>query len=489
MTRNILSAVVVALVAVIALFVVNLGATSISPERYRKVVLDAVQDGTMTRTLRQPFAPRREITPINNSECLILVMLVTERDSCVKASISPRMMIQSEHTDLPLIPGYGPDLVCRILGGTMLHQAGTPVPFLEPGNHHRYLHAGLTLATFVLALVPLHVAGWILLFACYAALAVLALAAALRMRGAPPAERRRAAAFLVMAGVLAAFYALPVFGSTFAHAPTDIAIVAFMLVGLLHPLCRMPERRFALVVAAFGTAIAAFELLTGGMPTGLAVLIALIALGEAPDVATVRRRLLVGVVCYGVAIITGFAAKLLAIMAVWGPGEFTAMVKLVSSRMVSNISNWPALESWLARFGFAPDAMNKGTMRHMLALALVTYSAFVLGWGSHVLGALIVIVPVPLLMVLTWVALRRVPRAQWLVRPQPLLLAAACVPFAWYLALEGHTFTHSFFMVRPVALNVAFAAIAAMMLPRQPAEGTASARPGTMVRDAASPAS
>jgi len=82
-----------------------------------------------------------------------------------------------------------------------------------------------------------------------------------------------------------------------------------------------------------------------------------------------------------------------------------------------------------------------------------------------VLGALIVIVPVPLLMVLTWVALRRVPRAQWLVRPQPLLLAAACVPFAWYLAFEGHTLTHSFFMVRPVALNVALAAIAAVMLP------------------------
>jgi hypothetical protein len=479
-TRDILSAIVVALLAVIALFVVNLGATSLSPERYRKVVLDAVQDGTMTRTLRQPFAPQREIRLINNSECLILVMLVTDRDSRVKASISPRMMIQRERTDLPRIPGYGPDLVCRILGGTMLQQAGTPVPFLEPGNHHRYLHAGLTLATFVLALVPLHVAGWILLFACYAALTVLALAAALRMRRAPPAERRRALAFLFMAGVLAAFYALPVFGRTFAHAPTDIAIVAFMLVGLLHPLCRMPEQRFALAVATFGTAIAAFELLTGGMPTGLAVLIALIALGDAPDAATVWRRLIVGVACYGVALTTCFAAKLLAVMVVWGPAELTAMVKILGTRMFNNI-NWPALENWLIRFGFAPDPMNQNmVVRHLLGLALVTYSAFVLGWGSHVLGALIVIVPVPLLMVLTWVALRRVPRDAWLIHPQPLLLAAACVPFVWYLAIVWHTLTHSFFMVRPLALNVAFAAIAVVMLParRAPVASRATAGAG-----------
>jgi len=66
------------------------------------------------------------------------------------------------------------------------------------------------------------------------------------------------------------------------------------------------------------------------------------------------------------------------------------------------------------------------------------------------------------------------------VQPQPLLLVASLVPFAWYMAFPWHTTTHSLFMVRPVALNVAFAAIAAVMLPASLRDaGTASADAAT----------
>jgi hypothetical protein len=96
---------------------------------------------------------------------------------------------------------------------------------------------------------------------------------------------------------------------------------------------------------------------------------------------------------------------------------------------------------------------------------MVTYSSFVLAYGSHALGAALVILPVPILVVLTVVALRRVERRDWTLQPQPYLLLASLVPFVWYMAFTWHTATHSFFMVRPLALNVALAVIAAVMLP------------------------
>jgi len=139
---------------------------------------------------------------------------------------------------------------------------------------------------------------------------------------------------------------------------------------------------------------------------------------------------------------------------------------MLGSRMAGEVKTWPALEQWGARLGFDVSAIDRSAMaRRVLSAAMVTYSAFVLAWGSHVLGAVFVLAPVPLLIALTWVALRRVNRDAWLVQAQPLLLVASLVPFAWYMAFPWHTTTHSLFMVRPIALNVAFAAIAAVTLP------------------------
>jgi hypothetical protein len=477
--RSLVSAVGVALLGVIALFVINLGIARIAPDHYRAVVAEAVRDGTMTQTVQQTFAPNRRVAVVGVADCLLLAMLVIPRDSAVRASISPRMPVLPGGVDPPPAAGFGPDETCRTLAWLM-DPNGPPVP-LEIKRHHRYLHAPFTVAAVMLAVVPLNVAQWVLLLACYAALGVLAIAAAGRMRAPDPGERRRAIAFLIIAGVLAFFYALPVFGRGFAHGLTDIVVIVFILVGLLHPLGRLPERHFALVVAAFGTGIAMLELLTGGIPMGLAILIALIALGGAPDVRTVRRRLAIGVGCYGVAMATGFAAKIAAIAIVWGPGEVAPLFDMLGSRMTGEVRAWPALEQWGARLGFDVSSIDHSAVaRRLLSAAMVTYSAFVLAWGSHVLGALFVLAPVPLLMALTWVALRRVDRDAWLVQPQPLLLVASLVPFAWYMAFPWHTTTHSLFMVRPVALNVAFAAIAAVMLPASLRDaGTASADAAT----------
>jgi hypothetical protein len=462
--RGVVAAVLLAFVSVIALFAINLGANSISPERYRKVVDDAVRNGTMAETLQQPFAPARNIHLVAGSDCQILAMLVSERDSPLKQMISPRWPMLPEEVITPPAPGYGRDEFCRLLARAMEGDPAAIVPTLK--SHHRYLHAPVTLAALALAVVPLDVAQRILLVLSYGALAVLALAAGARMRAPEPHQRRRALAFLVFAAVLALFYAVSLYGRTFSHAPTDIVLVVFLLVGLLYPLCRMPERRFVVLVAAFGTAIALLELLTGGIPIALASLIALIALGEAPNRDVLIRRLVLGIACFAAAGVTCFVVKLVAVALVWGPGELAQFFDILGNRMGGRIGTWPALEQWAAKWGIDASVIDRSIVaRWLLGGAMLTYSSFVLAWGSHLLGAALVIVPVPLLMVLTWVALRRVPRDRWLMQPQPFLLAAALVPIPWYALFTWHTATHSFFMVRPLALNVALAAIAALMLP------------------------
>jgi hypothetical protein len=96
--------------------------------------------------------------------------------------------------------------------------------------------------------------------------------------------------------------------------------------------------------------------------------------------------------------------------------------------------------------------------RIIFAGIMVIYSAFVLGWGSHVLGAAIVILPVPLLLLLTYFATRGRSFQNW---PLELLvmIGAAMIPFAWYLVFLNHTILHSSFMVRPLALSAGLVAV------------------------------
>lgn len=413
-------------------------------------------------------------------------MLVTRRDSPVRQSISPRWPLLPEAVVAQPAPGYGRDEFCHLLARTMEGDPATLAARLE--SHHRYLHTPVTLAALALMVVPLHVALWVLLVLSYGALAVLAIAAAARMRSPEPDERRRAGAFLIVAAVLALFYALPIYGRTFSHAFIDSAVVVFLLIGLLYPLCQMSERRFVLVAAGFGTAIAMLELLTGGIPIATASLIAVIALGKAPNGDVLIRRLVLGIACFAAAGVTCFVIKIAAVGIAWGPDELARLFGLLGDRMVGEIGTWPALEQGAARLGLDASVIKRSlAARILLGGVMVTYSSFVLAWGSHVLGALLVLLPIPLLIVLTWVALRRVPRDQWLRQPHLYLLAASLVPIGWYVVFSWHTVTHSFFMVRPLALNVALAAIAAAMLPGKDAYRVTAA--GTMVRDAASPAS
>ena len=340
----------------------------------------------------------------------------------------------------------------------------TPGEPSQPTYIHRYIHGGVTVAALLLAFMPLGTASTVLLSACYAMLGAVALLALPRLRAGSHAERKRALAFLVIAATLACCYALPLFGRSFLFAPTDVVVFAFILYGMLRPLCRIPRHRFIIAAAAFGTLIAILESLTGGVPMGLATLLTLVALGEAPDARTLVDRMAVGTAAFTAAVVACFGYKILAVGVVFDTNGFAEFAQTLGHRVSGSVHSLLSdnAKETLRALHIDPLWIDANALTRVLfAAVMLTYSSFHLGWGSHVLGAALVLVPTPLLLAFGLASLRDSGRTVE-SRERLALAAAGMVPVLWYLVFANHTILHSFYMVRPLALNVALCIVSAL---------------------------
>jgi hypothetical protein len=464
MARGFITGVAVAILSMTALFAMNFALTQISPERYRRVVLQALESGTLATVMHLPFAPGKDIHPFGGNDCLILGALVMPRDVPLKASVSPRQPLAGEETDSP--PGYPAAALCRGLAATMRavarNSAADQLP--PPSYYHRYIHGDTTVAALLLGGVSFAAATTTLLVACYAMIGAIAVLALFRLRTSDSAERRRAGAFLIIAATLACFYGIPVFDRSFSFAPTDLVVFAFIFYGLLQPLGVIPLQRLALAAAIFGSLIAILEFLTGGVPLGLATLIALIGLGRAPDWPTLRNRMAAGTAAFGAAIVACFGYKLLAVAAVFGTNELAVFFETLGQRMggsvEANLSE--SAKAALAAYHIDPQWLDANILTRVAFVGvMLTYSSFFLGWGSHLLGAAIVLLPTPLLIAFAWSSYRD-RRVSAPARERLALAAAGIVPVVWYVLFANHTILHSSYMVRPLALNVALCVVAAI---------------------------
>ena len=476
MIRGLIAGVAVAILSMTALFAINLALTQISPEHYRRVVLQALESGTLGTVTHLPFAPSKEIYPFGGNDCLILGALVMPRDAPLRASVSPRLPLSGEETDSA--PGYPAAALCRGLAATMRAIARSPTDQLPPPSYyHRYIHGDTTVAALLLAAMSFATATTTLLAACYAMIAAIALLALFRFRTGDPTERRRAGAFLIIAATLACFYGVPVFDRSFSFAPSDLLIFTFILYGLLQPLGAIPLHRLVLAAAIFGSSIAILEFLTGGVPLGLATLIALIGLGRPPDWGTLRNRMAVGTVAFGAAVIACFGYKLLAVAAVFGTNELSVFFETLGQRMggsvEANLSE--SARATLAAYHINPQWLDANILTRVgFAGLMLIYSSFFLGWGSHLLGAALVLLPTPLLIAFACSSYRD-RRVSAPARERLALAAAGAVPVVWYVLFANHTILHSSYMVRPLALNVALCVVAALPC-RHPTIGRSRAR-------------
>src|SRR6266508_1329897 len=99
MIRGLIAGVAVAILSMTALFAINFALTQISPEHYRRVVLQALESGTLGTVTHLPFAPGKDIYPFGGNDCLILGALVMPRDAPLKASVSPRLPLSGDEID------------------------------------------------------------------------------------------------------------------------------------------------------------------------------------------------------------------------------------------------------------------------------------------------------------------------------------------------------------------------------------------------------
>ena len=450
----------IAFLAMIALFCINFAVMKISPEHYRRVVAEAVSSGTLATVMHLPFAPHKGLNVYGGNDCVILGALVIPRGTPMEASVSPRMPTGMDFTGIADPPGYPPGAFCLQLAAAMK----TPGEPSQPTHIHRYIHGDVTVAALLLAFMSLGTASRALLLACYAMLGATALIALARLRTGSQAQRRRASAFLIIAATLACCYGLQLFGRSFSFAPTDAVVFAFILFGMLRPLCRIPRHHFIVAAAAFGTLIAILEILTGGVPLGLATLLALVALGEAPDARTLADRMVVGTAAFTAAVVACFGYKILAVGATFGTSGLAEFAHALGQRVdgpVQSLLSDNAKES-LRALHIDPLWIDANVLtRALFAGVMLTYSAFYLGWGSHILGAALVLLPTPLLLAFGLYSLRD--RGRTVESRERLALAAAgMVPVLWYLVFANHTILHSSYMVRPLALNVALCMVSAL---------------------------
>ena len=472
MIRGAISGVAVALLGITALFAINFVVMQISPEHYRRVLTEAVESGTLATVIHLPFAPRKDLYPYGGNDCVIVGALAMPRASRIETAISPPMPTWGDAAGITSPVGYPPPAHCLVLAATMSAVARSPAPdqISERAYIHRYLHGDVTVAALLLAFMSLGTASAVMLAACYGILAAIALLALLRLRAGSPIERGRAGAFLIIAATLACLYALPFFGRSFSFAPSDFVIFAFILYGMLQPLGQIPRHRFILATAAFGTLTAIFEFLTGGIPMGLATLIALIALGGAPDQRAMVDRMIVGTTTFAAAIVACFGYKLLAVAAVFGTNELAEFSRLLTHRVGGSVQLLlsDSAKETLKAYHIDPLWIDANIFTRVLfAGVMLTYSAFYLGWGSHLLGAAIVLLPTPLLVAIGLSSFRERNLSE-AARERVGLAAAGMVPVLWYIVFANHTITHSSYMVRPLALNVALCIICIVSaLPRR----------------------
>ncbi|MEJ0073993.1 MAG: hypothetical protein WDO17_00860 [Alphaproteobacteria bacterium] len=261
-----------------------------------------------------------------------------------------------------------------------------------------------------------------------------------RLRTAPDAAARRfAAGYLVIVACLALLYGVHYFDATLYFAPPDHVHFTFIAISLLAPLARMRPAGLAFYAASYGSLIAIFESLTGGIPFALALLPLLLALGFADSRRDYVMRLLLLWGAFCVAVVTCFALKKLIAIAFLGDQE--SFTSLLFYRMLG---------------APLPESGTRLTLGYLLA-SYRRWSSLI-GLGSPNLGTAIVLASLALFAVESW-------RTRNRQTPSYILLACwlgVAMLLVWAGAFLNHTAVHPYFMARLLVIPVTGATILVM---------------------------
>src|SRR6188508_883248 len=197
--------------------------------------------------------------------CICVVLRRKQRGARARLALSPI---------IAGFPGLADDAdPCRVLKTLV---SGSQ-PDAELYYYDRYVHGATVLLRYLL---PHFGIGQIRALYRAAITGVLVSGFALTLIGI--ARDRRVAEFVVLSVVILAlmrFFGLESFSQSLGHGPADLVAALYVLVVAV--LVFAPARPLVVILAAalFGAFTLAFELFTGGIPLGLAMVIGLASLG------------------------------------------------------------------------------------------------------------------------------------------------------------------------------------------------------------------
>jgi len=296
----------------------------------------------------------------------------------------------------------------------------------------RYILGVRVLGKILLGLMPFDAMVQLIRAIAFALLAVLGLLSFARLRNARRGGEPvfRATAYLIITACLTLLYGVHYFDATLYFAPLDYTHFAFIIISLLVPLARMRPAALAIYAASYGSLVAIFESLSGGIPFALAMMPLLLALGFTGERWEYFRRLFVLWGGFCIAVVTCFALK--KGVAVLFLGDEESFLSLLFYRM----QGAPLEES-----------ATKLTLGYLLSV--YRRWASLIAFGSSNLGTALVLAALGVLAAESWRSRR--------AGAPPILLACwlgIAALLIWAAAFLNHTAVHPYFMARLLVIPV-----------------------------------
>jgi hypothetical protein len=375
--------------------------------RSRELVLDPYQQGSTTIGSHQW------------NDCLITAMAVDQRGDRTRLALSPL---------IAGFPGLADDAdPCSVLKTLV---SGSQ-PDAELYYYDRYVHGATVLLRYLL---PNFRIGQIR--SLYRAAITITLVGGFALTLIGIARNRRVAEFMVLSVVFLAltrFFGLEFFSQSLGHGPADLVAALYALMVTVMLFAPVRPLIVTLAAALFGAFTIVFELFTGGIPLGLAMVIGLATLGVRPVDQPKEFTLAAcaAAAYFGAAVVT-YATKVAAVAYVAG----TDVISDIAAQLLH----------------YSP-ASDQGP-NLLAAVVSICKSIGVLAGGMTLLASAAVLGGVVSgICGLTWI-LRRV--ADPTVRQRAVLLAVSVLPIPlWFLAFPNQVETHAWFMDRIVVWVIA----------------------------------
>jgi len=346
------------------------------------------------------------------NDCLILYMALDQQAAAAQLMASPIKPVQR-----------GTETMC---GALRAFAAGDKEAGRTGLWYHQYIHGHTMLARYLLPLMPVEAIRNL-----YHSIETLLVLAGIMITTLALAGRRRPTESLFWLILFLAFsrwFGLESYGQSLSHAPSDAIILGYLLF-LAMAAARGGLGRWSATISAavFGSLVAIFEFLTGGIPLGLAIVVGGLpfALRDG-DPRKVLDQIVEAAAAFCTAIIACLALKILLALWVFGIESFRESAAQLGVRM-----------------GMGGDQPDLGPMHMAKSLAKGLNS---LAAGMHLMAGAILLIAV---VIGAWGARTLLRTQDSVLRARALhLLVSNGVIVGMLMLLWQHTIIHAWFMDR-----------------------------------------